>query len=261
VTAHTGAPTGGSASTGNSEDQANVRNEPSGTGIEDERVHFAARDTSLYPVLVGVFVGLLLISNVAAVKLIVVGPLILDGGAFLFPLVYIVGDVLSEVYGWRAARKAILLGFGMAILAALTFAAVQVSPAPEAWGNQEAFEAILGFVPRIVLASVLGFLVGQLLNAYVLVRIKEHTKERHLWARLIGSTVVGEFGDTLVFCTVAFYGVITGAEFWNYVIVGYGYKTLLEVVLLPITYRVIAHVKRREPTYDRPAVAVAADGR
>lgn len=214
------------------------------------RVHFAAPDTSLYPILVGAFVGLLLISNVAAVKLIAVGPLITDGGAFLFPLVYIVGDVLSEVYGWKAARRAIVLGFAMAVLAALTFLAVQFSPAADAWENQAAFESILGFVPRIVLASLLGFLVGQLLNAYVLVRIKERTKERHLWARLIGSTVVGELADTLVFCTVAFYGVITGADFWNYVLVGYAYKTLLEVVLLPVTYRVIGFVKRREPSYD-----------
>ena len=228
------------------------RNGSSGTGSDGAPAHFAARDASLYPVLVGVFVGLLLISNVAAVKLIVVGPFISDGGAFLFPLVYIVGDVLSEVYGWRAARKAILIGFGMAVLAAVTFLVVQVVPAADAWEYQEAYEAILGFVPRIVLASVLGFLVGQLLNAYVLVRIKERTKERYLWARLIGSTAVGELGDTLVFCTIAFYGVITGAEFLNYVLVGYGYKTLLEIVLLPVTYRVIAFVKRREPSYDLP---------
>jgi hypothetical protein len=229
-----------------------MHNRQDGTGSEGTRAHFATTDTSLYPVLLGVFVGLLLISNVAAVKLIAVGPFITDGGAFLFPLVYIAGDVLSEVYGWRAARKAILVGFGMAVLAAVTFLVVQVAPAADAWENQAAFEAILGFVPRIVLASVLGFLVGQLLNAYVLVRIKERTKERHLWARLIGSTAVGELGDTVVFCTIAFYGVISGAEFLNYVIVGYGYKTLLEVVLLPVTYAVIGYVKRREPSYDLP---------
>jgi hypothetical protein len=225
------------------------RNERSGAAPEGARAHFAAQDASLYPVLVGVFVGLLLISNVAAVKLIAVGPFITDGGAFLFPLVYIVGDVLSEVYGLKAARKAIFIGFAMSILAAVTFWVVQISPPAADWPNQEAFESVLGFVPRIVLASVCGFLVGQLLNAYVLVRIKERTKEKALWLRLIGSTAVGEFADTLVFCTIAFYGVITGAEFWNYVLVGYLYKTLLEVVLLPVTYRVIAAVKRREPTY------------
>ena len=210
---------------------------------------------SLYPGIVAVFVALLLISNIGAVKLIEFGPLITDGGAFLFPLVYIVGDVLAEVYGWKAARRAILLAFAMSALAAFTFWLVQISPPAEAWENQAAFEAVLGFVPRIVLASILGFLVGQLLNAYVLVRIKERTQEKKLWARLLGSTVVGEFADTLVFCTIAFYGVITGGDFVTYVIVGFVYKTAVEVILLPVTYRVIAFVKKREPTYD---VAVTA---
>ena len=196
-----------------------------------------------------VFVALLVISNVGAVKLIGAGPLILDGGAFLFPLVYIAGDVLSEVYGFKAARKTIYIGFGMAILSALTFWLIQMSPSANGWENQGAFEAILGFVPRIVLASVCGFLVGQLLNAYVLVKIKARTNEGSLWLRLIGSTVVGEFADTIVFCTIAFYGILTGGDFLNYVLVGYFYKTLLEVLLLPITYRVIAHVKANEPTY------------
>lgn len=210
---------------------------------------FAVVTRSYYPVISAVFVALLVISNVGAVKLISAGPLILDGGAFLFPLVYIAGDVLSEVYGFKAARKTIYIGFGMAILSALTFWLIQMSPSADGWENQGAFEAILGFVPRIVLASVCGFLVGQLLNAYVLVKIKARTNEGSLWLRLIGSTVVGEFADTIVFCTIAFYGILTGGDFLNYVIVGYFYKTLLEVLLLPITYRVIAYVKANEPTY------------
>ena len=191
---------------------------------------FAVVTRSYYPVISAVFVALLVISNVGAVKLISAGPLILDGGAFLFPLVYIAGDVLSEVYGFKAARKTIYIGFGMAILSALTFWLIQMSPSADGWENQGAFEAILGFVPRIVLASVCGFLVGQLLNAYVLVKIKARTNEGSLWLRLIGSTVVGEFADTIVFCTIAFYGIITGGDFLNYVIVGYFYKTLLEVL-------------------------------
>jgi uncharacterized integral membrane protein (TIGR00697 family) len=211
--------------------------------------HFAATSRSLYPVIVGVFVGLLLISNIGAVKLIEFGPIITDGGVFLFPLVYIAGDILSEVYGFKAARKAILIGFAMSILAALTFWLVQISPPAEAWGNQEAFESVLGFVPRIVLASVAGFLVGQLLNAWVLVKIKERTQEKALWLRLLGSTAVGEFADTIVFCTIAFYGVITGEEFLIYVAFGFAYKTLVEIVLLPVSYAVIGWVKRREPTY------------
>jgi uncharacterized integral membrane protein (TIGR00697 family) len=205
--------------------------------------------SSLYPLIVGAFVGVLLISNIGATKLISFGPIITDGGAFLFPLAYVIGDVLSEVYGLRAARRAIILGFVMLVIAAITFWLVQISPPADGYENQAAFEAVLGFVPRIVVASIAGYLVGQLLNAYVLVRIKERTAEKALWLRLIGSTVVGEFADTLVFCTIAFYGVITGADFLNYVIVGYVYKTLLEVVLLPVTYPVIGWIKRREPSY------------
>ena len=216
-----------------------------------KRISFATPANGVYPYVIAVFAALLLMSNIGAVKLIEFGPIITDGGAFLFPLVYIVGDVLSEVYGLKAARRAIFLAFALSILASLTFWAVQVAPPADGWGNQGAFEAVLGFVPRIVLASVCGFLVGQLLNAYVLVKIKERTAERALWFRLIGSTVVGELADTLTFCTIAFYGVITGSDFVNYVITGYVYKTLLEVVLLPITYRVIALMKRIEPTYYR----------
>jgi hypothetical protein len=214
-----------------------------------QSTHFAATSRGLYPVIVGVFVGLLLISNIGAVKLIEFGPIITDGGAFLFPLVYIVGDILSEVYGFKAARKAILIGFAMSVLAAVTFWLVQIAPPADAWGNQEAFESVLGFVPRIVLASIAGYLVGQLLNAWVLVKIKERTQEKALWLRLLGSTAVGEFADTIVFCTIAFYGVITGTEFLIYVAVGFAYKTLAEVVLLPVSYAVIGWVKRREPTY------------
>ena len=212
-------------------------------------IRFAAEVHSLYPFVVALFVGILLISNVGATKLIQFGPIITDGGAFLFPLVYVIGDVMSEVYGWKATRRAIILGFGIAALASLTFYLVQLSPPAPGWEHQAAFEAVLGFVPRIVLASICGFLVGQLLNSYVLVRIKQRTSEQHLWVRLIGSTVVGELADTVVFCTIAFYGVITGADFLNYVVTGYVYKTLLEVVLLPITYPTIAWVKRNEPSY------------
>ncbi len=218
------------------------------------RARFASTQTSsLYPMIVGAFVGVLLISNIGATKLIAFGPLITDGGAFLFPLAYVIGDVLSEVYGLRAAHRAIWLGFVMLVLAAVTFWFVQISPPAHGYNNQAAFEAVLGFVPRIVAASISGYLVGQLLNAYVLVRIKERTAERALWLRLIGSTVVGELADTVVFCTIAFYGVITGAEFVTYVVVGYVYKTLLEVVLLPITYPVIGWIKRREPSYESTA--------
>jgi uncharacterized integral membrane protein (TIGR00697 family) len=168
--------------------------------------------------------------------------------------------VLSEIYGFRRARRAIFMGFGLSILASLTFWIVQIAPAADAYENQAAFEAVLGFVPRIVLASLCGFLAGQLLNAYVLVRIKQRTKERHLWARLIGSTLVGELADTVVFCTIAFYGVITGSDFLNYVITGYVYKCLIEVVMLPVTYPVIGLIKRHEPDYVPGAAVTSGAG-
>ena len=215
----------------------------------NDRVNFAKAPNSLYPYFAAVFVALLLISNIGAVKLIEFGPIITDGGAILFPLVYIVGDILSEVYGFKAARRVILTAFAVSILASATFYLVQLAPPASDWENQEAFELILGFVPRIVLASVIAFLVGQLLNSYVLVKIKERTKERNLWLRLMGSTALGQFADTLIFCTIAFYGVITGIEFLKYLVIGYFYKSSIEYLFVPITYQVIAFIKRREPSY------------
>lgn len=223
-----------------------------GSRLDTEIPHARVRAGN-YEIVLAVFCALLLISNVSAVKLIAfdLGPLeiITDGGAFLFPLTYVLGDVLAEVYGFRAARRAIIVGFAVAVLASLSFFAVQSAPAAADWNNQEAFEAILGFVPRIVLASMCGYLVGQFANAYVLVAIKRRTQEGSLWARLLGSTVVGEFFDTLVFCTIAFYGVVTGGSFVNYVITGYVYKCAVEVLFLPVTYGVIGWIKKREPSY------------
>ncbi len=204
----------------------------------------------LYDVIAIAFVSLLLLSNIAATKLIGVNlgftTLIFDGGAILFPMTYILGDVLSEVYGLKKARRAILLGFFYSILASLVFLLVAAAPPASAYEHQAAFEAVLGFVPRIVAASLLAYFVGQLLNSWVLVTIKRKWGEKHLWARLLGSTLVGEFADTLIFCTVAFYGELTGADFLNYLILGYVYKVTVEIVMLPITYPTIHLVKRIE---------------
>lgn len=219
----------------------------------------------LADLVVAAFVGLLLIANVAATKLIELGPvvsvgtvqilpLITDGGALLFPLTYILGDVLAEVYGLRQARRAIVLGFAMAALMSVTFLIVGAAPPASDWALQDAWTAVLGFVPRIVVASLLAYLLGQLLNAWVLVRIKRRTGENRLWVRLLTSTVAGEFVDTLVFCTIAFGplgawmggGSIPLPALVNYIVVGFVYKVGVEAVLLPLTYRVIAAVKRRE---------------
>lgn len=218
-----------------------------------------------YDVVLATFVGMLLISNIGATKLIAFGPnwtvggvqllpIITDGGAILFPLTYVLGDILAEVYGLRRANRAIITGFVLAAVMSLTFLIVDAAPPAADWPNQDAWHAVLGFVPRIVVASLLGYLAGQLLNALVLVRIKERWGEQHLWVRLIGSTLVGEFADTLVFCMIAFgpLGNPLGGDSipWpaliNYTAVGWLYKVGVEVVMLPVTYRVIAWVKRRE---------------
>lgn len=226
----------------------------------------ATTRTGNYDIVVAVFCGLLLISNVAATKLIEFGPqvaagamqvlpLVTDGGALLFPLTYVLGDVLAEVYGLRRARRAIWVGFGLAALMSVCFALVDLAPAAADWPYGDAWHTVLGFVPRIVIASLLGYLSGQMLNALVLVRIRERTGPRRLWVRLLGSTLVGEFADTVVFCTIAFgpAGALLGGgsipldALLNYIVVGFVWKVLVEAACLPITYRVIGFVRAREP--------------
>jgi queuosine precursor transporter len=229
----------------------------------DARVRFASGSRGHYDVILAVFCGLLLISNVGATKLIeftgvpVVGSLITDGGAFLFPLTYVLGDVLAEVYGMARAKRAILTGFALAFLMSVCFLVVDAAPPASDWPNQGAWDAVLGFVPRIVVASLCGYLIGQFLNAWVVVKIKQRMREDALWVRLVTSTVVGEFADTLVFCSIAFgpLGTWMGGDsipplaLLNYTLVGWIYKCVVETVCLPVTYRVIAWVKRREPDY------------
>ena len=227
---------------------------------------FVAAPSAIYAVVVAVFCGLLLISNVAATKLITVvedvpaiGGIFTDGGVLLFPLTYIIGDVLAEVYGLKQARRAIWVGFGLAALASVTFLAVGAAPPGPGYENQDAFLAVLGFVPRIVLASLCGYLAGQFLNAYVVVRIKQRFGERRMWVRLIGSTVVGELADTALFCVIAFAGVFPSwGELASYTATGYIYKVLVEVVLLPVTYGVIRAIKRREPGYGGPSLGTTS---
>ncbi|MCI2267019.1 queuosine precursor transporter [Sediminivirga luteola] len=225
-----------------------------GTGADARRPSagealFASSQGRFYAILMTLLVAFFLISNISATKVISFGPIVTDGGAFLFPLAYIAGGVISEIYGFAAARKAILVGFGVQIVAALTFYAVMIAPPGPGYEHQAAFEAVLGFYPRILLASVAGFLVGQLLNSFIIVRIKRRFGERHLWARLSGSTVAGQFLDTLIFCTVAFAGIIPGADFISYVLFGFVYKCAVEFLLLPVTYAVVNTLKRHEPTY------------
>ncbi len=205
-----------------------------------------------FSIILAVYVAALLISNIAATKLVALGPLILDGGAVLFPLVYIFDDVMTEVYGYRRARRAIWTAFGVMLLAIGCFTLVRYLPAAAEYHDQAAYEAVLGFFPQIVVASLLAFLTGSFLNSYIVAKLKVAMKGRQLWLRLLGSTVVGSLFDTVIFCVVAFGGQLTGASLLNYIAVGLGFKLAVEVVCLPLTYRVIAALKRRESvdTYD-----------
>ena len=208
-----------------------------------------------FDIVAACFVSFLLLSNIGATKLIGVDiagtHLVFDGGAILFPFTYILGDVLSEVYGFRSARRVILTGFVVQVLASVIFWLVQISPADPSYEKQAAFEAVLGVVPRFVAASMLGYLAGQLLNSFVLVRVKERWGEGNMWVRLLGSTVVGEAADSVVFCVVAWVGVVDWGTIVNLTFVGFMYKVAVEAVFLPLTYVVVGAVKRTDPTYVR----------
>lgn len=222
---------------------------------------YAPLPRSLYPTIVALFTATLIISNVTASKGVTffgdsavslgslqILPINTDGAFFLFPLAYVLGDVLSEVYGFRAARRAVLTGFVILGLTSLCFLIAIELPAAPFYENQVALETVIGVVPRLVLAGLAAYLVGQLLNSAVLVWIRNRFGPKRLWVRLIGSTVVGEFADTLIFCSIAagVIGISTATDFINYVLFGFLWKTLVEVLMLPVTYRAIALVRARE---------------
>jgi uncharacterized integral membrane protein (TIGR00697 family) len=203
-----------------------------------------------FDLILAYFAAVLLISNLSATKLIEFsgGPwsIITDGGAILFPLAYIFGDVLTEVYGYKYARRAIWTGFGVMLLAVVTFTIVRYLPPAAEYEHQEAFEAVLGFLPRIVTASLAAYLVGEFLNAYILAKLKVKTAGKKLWLRLIGSTFIGQIADTAIFAIVAFSGILTGWDMIRFIAIGWAFKTGVEILLLPITYRVVNFLKKRE---------------
>lgn len=199
-----------------------------------------------YDIILTVFAAILLISNLAGTKLIAFGPIITDGGAILFPISYILGDVLTEIYGYKYARRAIWVGLGVMLLAVLCFTIVRYMPPAPEYTAQASYEAVLGFFPRIVAASLAAFLTGSFLNSFVLAKLKVKTKGKKLWLRLIGSTVVGELCDTVVFAFIAFGGILQGMNMVTYILIGWIFKTVVEIVFLPITYRVIDKMKQVE---------------
>ncbi|MFN4070817.1 MAG: queuosine precursor transporter [Thermus caldifontis] len=202
------------------------------------------------------FAAVLLVSNVASTKLVILGPFTFDGGTLLFPLAYIFGDVLTEVYGYRRSRRVIWLGFFALLLATLTFQGVAALPAPKDGESQrfaEAFGLLLGLTPRIVLGSLLAYFVGEFANAYVLAKLKVKTEGRFFWLRALTSTLVGQGLDTGIFLLVAFYGVFPPEVLWTVFLSNYVFKVGVEAFMLPITYGVVGFLKRVEglDVYDR----------
>lgn len=200
-----------------------------------------------------VFVACLLAANIVAVKIVLVAGLVVPAGIIVFPLSYIVVGVITEVYGYRAARRVIWYGFGAnLLLVAAIWIAMTLPPAPF-WENQDAFETILGAVPRIVAASLIAYLVGEFTNAYVLARMKVATRGRWLWTRTIGSSVIGHGLDSAVFMTVAFAWIMPWPVLAGAILTQWLLKCGYEVLATPLVYAICGFLKRREgiDTYDR----------
>jgi uncharacterized integral membrane protein (TIGR00697 family) len=202
------------------------------------------------------FVAVLIISNVTSTKILILGPFTFDGGTILFPISYIFGDVLTEVYGYKKARRVIWNGFFWSLVTVVIFSIVGALPPAPGWDLQPAYMAILGQTPRIVLASLLAFLAGEISNSVVLAKMKIATNGRLLWTRTIGSTLIGEGIDTLIFATVAFSGVLTSDILVALIVSNYIFKVGVEILFTPATYAVVAFLKRaeNEDYYDRDTV-------
>ncbi len=197
-------------------------------------------------IITATFAVVLLLSNITSTKILSLGWFSFDGGTILFPLAYIFGDVLTEVYGYARARRVIWIGFAMNLLMIITFWIVGKLPPAMDWRLQESYNNILGVVPRIVLGSLCAYLVGEFINSFVLAKIKVKTKGKFLWLRALGSTIFGQFFDTSIFLLIAFAGILP----WDLIMVlwlsNYIFKILVEIILLPITYQVVGFLKKKE---------------
>jgi len=205
-----------------------------------------------FDLIMAAFVAVLLISNIASSKILDLGPFTFDGGTLLFPISYLFGDILTEVYGYRKSRRVIWAGFGSAALMAGVLALVGALPPAQGWDHQPAYRAILGATPRIVAGSLIAYFCGEFSNSFTLARMKVLTQGRWLWTRTIGSTLVGEGVDTLLFVAIAFAGTLPWELFWSVALSNYVFKVGLEALMTPATYRVIAFLKRaeQEDVYD-----------
>ena len=208
-----------------------------------------------FHVVTALFVTTLIVSNIIAVKLISVWTLVLPAAVILFPIAYIIGDILTEVYGYARARQVIWIGFFCNLVAVLAiwlagrlipppFWTLSVFDSPQT--AQHAYDAVLGFAPRLLLASFLAYLVGEFLNSFVLAKLKIRTEGRYLWLRTIGSTIVGQGADSAVFITIAFWGVFPAFAIGQAILSQLLFKVAFETLATPLTYWVVNALKRSE---------------
>lgn len=214
------------------------------------------------PTITAIFVTSLIISNLIAVKLITLGPFFLPAAIIIFPISYIFGDILTEVYGYARARQVIWIGFGCNLLAVIViWVSIQLPPAPF-WGigswkdphlAQQAYAAIFGFTPRLLFASFIAYLLGEFLNSFVLAKMKVATAGRYLWLRTIGSTLIGQLADSGVFIFLAFYGLVQIGELRTLILTQWLLKSFYEAAVTPLTYLLVNYLKRveEEDYFDR----------
>jgi queuosine precursor transporter len=200
-----------------------------------------------YDFTMAAFVAILICSNlIGAAKLATIFGVTFGAGLLFFPLGYVLGDIITEVYGYKGARRIVWAGFSACIfMSVMSFVVVSMPPAP-GWNGQEAYQFVFGQTPRIVAASIIAFWAGEMANAYVMAKMKVMSEGRHLWQRTIGSTVVGQGVDSLIFYPLAFLGVWETHQVLSVMIVNYVLKVLWEVLLTPVTYKVVAALKRAE---------------
>jgi uncharacterized integral membrane protein (TIGR00697 family) len=199
------------------------------------------------------FICIMICSNfIGAPKVFQIYGISLGAGILFFPMSYLFGDILTEVYGYARARRVVWAGFGALVFASMTsWIVLRLPPAP-GWRDQYAFEAVFGSTWRIVFASLFAFLCGEFCNAYILAKMKIFFKGQHLWARFVGSTVVGEAIDTVIFYPVAFFAISPDEILPKVMISSYVFKVLWEVAAIPFTYLVVNWLKRveQEDHYD-----------
>lgn len=210
-------------------------------------------DYKFLPIIAGIFTATLLISNTLDTKIFAFGSLALPAGVILFPIAYVFGDVLTEVYGYAVSRKVIWAGFFALVLMVITYEAARALPPASFWTDQEAFNHVLGRVPRIVLASITAYFLGEFCNSYVLAKMKVRMEGRAIYLRFVASTVVGQAVDTSAFVLIAFTAVFPPAELISITISGWAFKVAWEILALPITLRVVRFLKvaESEDYYDR----------